>query len=72
MFLDLRVDELAAISLFSLFCRKSSAIEISFSAEILGRARYGERNNSEAPAVISLFSAVLVEPRGGESRTVRK
>jgi hypothetical protein len=28
-------------------------------AEILGRQRFGEGKNSEMPAVLSLFSAVL-------------
>jgi hypothetical protein len=31
-----------------------------FSAEILGRRRFGERDNSKALAVISLFPAVFL------------
>jgi hypothetical protein len=44
---------------FRCFSRKLTAIGISFSAEILGRRRFEERKNSEAAAVLSLFSAVL-------------
>jgi len=47
-------------ALFSLFFSKLSAIDIPFSAEILGRRPSGEQKNSEVLAVTPLFSAVLV------------
>jgi hypothetical protein len=46
---------------FCCFCRKLSAREISFSAEILDRRRFGERQNSQIVAVLTLFAAVLVK-----------
>src|SRR5216684_2867347 len=43
---------------FCCFCRKLSAVDIAFSAEILGRRRFGEHKNSGVRcsfAVLSLF-----------------
>src|SRR5258708_8005526 len=44
---------------FCCFCSKSSAIDVSFPAEILGRRLLGDQKNSKAPAVRPLFSVVL-------------
>jgi hypothetical protein len=46
---------------FRCFGRKITAAELSFPAEILGFWRLGARENSETPAVFSLFSAVSVD-----------
>src|SRR6266851_6824748 len=58
---------------FCCFCRKLSAVDISFSAEILGRRRFGARRNSGGVRcsfpVLSLFSAVLV---GKNLRTAKR
>jgi hypothetical protein len=48
-------------SLFLLFSRELSAIDVRILTEILGRRRLGEPKNSQVVAVLSLFSAVLVE-----------
>jgi hypothetical protein len=44
---------------FSLFFRKFTASEISSAAEILASRAIEARNNSKAPAVLSLFLAVF-------------
>jgi hypothetical protein len=38
---------MAVLAVLAVFCSKSSAIAIAFSAEILSRRRFGERKNSE-------------------------
>lgn len=48
-------------SCFCCFCSKLSAREISSSAEILDRRRFGERQNSQIAAVLPLFAAILVK-----------
>src|SRR5713226_10787422 len=53
---------------FCYFCRKLSAVDISFSAEILGRRRFGEAGTAATSAVLSLFPAVLV---GKNPRTAK-
>jgi hypothetical protein len=47
---------------FCCFARKLSAGGISFSAEMLGRRRFGEPENSGAIAVLLLFFAVFGHP----------
>jgi hypothetical protein len=44
---------------FSLFFQKFTASGTSCAAEILGFRRFDQKNNSERPAVLSLFPAVL-------------
>src|SRR6266852_8622609 len=51
---------------FCYFCRKLSAVDISFSSEILGRRRFGEAGTAATSAVLSLFPAGLV---GKNART---
>jgi hypothetical protein len=49
------------LAVFRCFGSELSASDIPFVAEILGSRRYSERKNSEAPAVLLLFSAVFIE-----------
>jgi len=48
---------------FCFFGGKLSASDLSFTAEILDFRRRDKRNNSEAPAVFSLFPAVFTHDR---------
>jgi hypothetical protein len=52
------VEVTALPAVFAVFCSKLSAIGASFSAEILGRVRFGGARNSERRAVLPLFFAV--------------
>jgi len=45
---------------FCCFCHELSAIDIAFSAEILGRRWFGDSGTAMPLAVLPLFSAVLV------------
>jgi len=49
------------LAAFRCFGSELSASDIPFAAEILSSRRYGERRNSEAPAVLLPFSAVFME-----------
>jgi hypothetical protein len=48
-------------AVFRCFSTKRTAAELSFLAEICVFSGFDARKNSETPAVLSLFSAVIVE-----------
>jgi hypothetical protein len=54
--------------LFCCFCRKLSADDMAFSAEILGGRRCGDRQNSE---IARCFAAVFRCSRNGSTKIVR-
>jgi hypothetical protein len=55
--------------MFLLFCGKLSAVDISFSAEILGRRRFGGRKNSGGVRCSPLFWLKRIqEPQKGHYR----